>query len=72
MIKTRIQDHSVDRVRPVWSARPAAARLRRARVGPILTRPPIRARLRCAYKQCRINKEIDLQFILENSINEMN
>jgi len=30
-----MQNHSVGRVRPVWPARPAAARLRRARVGPI-------------------------------------
>ena len=51
MIKTRIQDHSVGRVRPVWPARPAAAKLRRARVGPILARPPIRAIQPCARPQ---------------------
>jgi len=51
MIKTRIQDRSVGRVRPVWPARPATAKLRRARVGPILARPPIRATQPCARPQ---------------------
>jgi len=51
MIRTRTQDHSVGSVQPAWPARPAAARLRRARVGPILTRPPIRAILPCTRPQ---------------------
>ena len=51
MNKTAIPDHSVGRVRPVWPARPAAARLRRAAVGPILARPPIRATQPCAHPQ---------------------
>jgi hypothetical protein len=51
MNRTRIQNHSVGRVRPVWPARPAAARLRRVRVGPILTRPPIRATQPCTRHQ---------------------
>jgi hypothetical protein len=51
MNRTRIQDHSVGRVRPGRPARPAAARLRRAAVGPILARPPIRAIQPCARLQ---------------------
>ena len=43
MSKKMTRNHSVGSIRPVWSARPAAARLRRAAVGPILARPPIRA-----------------------------
>lgn len=43
MNKTQIKNRSVGRVRPGRPARPAAARLRRAGVGPILARPPIRA-----------------------------
>jgi len=54
MIKTRIQDHRVGTIRPVWPARPAAARLRRARVGPILARPPIRAIQPCAHRESRV------------------
>ena len=38
-------------VRPVWPAPPAVARLRRAAVGPILARPPIRAIQPCAHPQ---------------------
>jgi hypothetical protein len=37
--------------RPVWPARPAAARLRRAYVGPILARPPIRAIQACIHPE---------------------
>ena len=48
MIRTKKRNHSVGRVRPAWPARPAAARLRRACVGPILARPPIRATQACA------------------------
>lgn len=48
MNKKRTPNHSLSRVRPVWPARPAAAKLRRARVGPILVRPPIRATQPCA------------------------
>jgi hypothetical protein len=48
MNRTKTQNDSVGRVRPVWPARPAAARLRRTRVGPILARPPIRATQPCA------------------------
>jgi hypothetical protein len=51
MITTRIHDHSVGSIRPVRPARPAAARLRRAAVGPILARPPIRAIQPCARLQ---------------------
>ncbi len=48
MNRTKTQNDRVGRIRPVWPARPAAARLRRARVGPILARPPIRATQPCA------------------------
>ncbi len=48
MNRKRIQNPSVGRVRPVWPARPAAARFRRAAEGPILARPPIRATQPCA------------------------
>lgn len=48
MNRTKTQTDSVGSVRPVWPARPAAARLRRARAGPILARPPIRATQPCA------------------------
>jgi hypothetical protein len=51
MNKTQAKDHSVGRIRPGWPARPAAASLRRACVGPILARPPIRATQPCARPQ---------------------
>jgi hypothetical protein len=47
MNRTKTQNDSVGSVRPVWPARPAAASLRRACVGPILVRPPIRATQPC-------------------------
>jgi hypothetical protein len=49
--KAEIQKDSVGRIRPVWPARPAAARFRRACVGPILVRPPIRVIQPCARPQ---------------------
>jgi hypothetical protein len=48
MTRTRRPNHSAGSIRPAWPARPAAARLRRACVGPILARPPIRAIQACA------------------------
>ncbi len=51
MNRTKTQKHSVGSVRPVWPARPAAARFRRACEGPILARPPIRATQPCARLQ---------------------
>lgn len=47
MNKAKKRDHSVGPIRPARPARPAAARLRRATVGPILARPPIRATQAC-------------------------
>lgn len=51
MNRTKTQNHSLDRVRPVWPAWSAAAGFRRACVGPILARPLIQAIQRCARRQ---------------------
>jgi hypothetical protein len=48
MIRTRRRNHRAGILLPAWPARPAAARLRRACVEPILARPPIRAIQACA------------------------
>jgi len=49
MIRIKKRNHSVGAIRPAWPARPAAARLRRATVGPTLARPPIRATQACIH-----------------------
>lgn len=49
MIQTNKRNNGVGTLRPAWPARPAAARLRRACVGPILARPPIRATQACIH-----------------------
>ena len=43
MNRTRSRNHREGPIRPVWPARPATARLRRAHPWPILARPPVRA-----------------------------
>jgi len=47
MIRPQRRNHSVGPIRPAWPARLATARLRRARVRPILARPPVRAIQAC-------------------------
>ncbi len=51
MIQTKKRNDGVGTLRPAWPARPAAARLRRACVGPILARPPIRAIQACIHPE---------------------
>jgi len=43
MSGTKTTNHREGLIRPVWPARLAAARLRRAHPWPILARPPVRA-----------------------------
>jgi hypothetical protein len=47
MIRPQRRNHSVASIRPARPARLATARLRRARVRPILARPPVRAIQAC-------------------------
>jgi hypothetical protein len=51
MIRPQRRNRSVASIRPAWPARLATARLRRARVRPILARPPVRAIQACARPQ---------------------
>jgi len=51
MSQTKATKHHESPIPPAWPARPAAARLRRARPRPILARPPVRAIQACTRLQ---------------------